>query len=291
MNPLSRIPGHGRASGPNRPPVLGRIGSVSGRLLFWMALVVLIAFPMAFLVVAGFAGRWPFPRVLPEVYSLRAWRFVAANSGGILRSVGNTTLYSLAVVLTTALFCWLPAQFLSRFSFRGQTLLEAVLLIPALVPAITFSMGLQVVFIGLGLADTTVGVVLVLSLVAYPYMLRAIKTGYLAYRQAFDECARNLGAGEWQRLLQVELPMVLPAALSGGSVVFLVAFSEYFLVFLIGGGVVPSFPGYLVPFVTGSDRAIAAALSLIFLCVPVLLFMAQELFLQWFYRRKGIEIR
>jgi len=287
----SGSPDQGRTRARNRPPVLTRIGTVSGRLLFWVALALLIVLPMLFLVVAGFSGRWPFPRVFPELYSLRAWRFVAADREGILRSLGSTTLYSLAVVLTTALFCWLPAQYLSRFSFRGQTLLEALLLTPALVPAITFSMGLQIVFVGLGLADTMVSVVLVLSLVAYPYMLRGLKTGYLAYRQAYDECARNLGAGEWQRLLQVELPMVLPAALSGGSVVFLVAFSEYFLVFLIGGGVVPSFPGYLVPFVTGSDRAFAAVLSLLFLCVPVLLFVTQELFLQWFYRRKGIEIR
>ncbi len=269
----------------------GRRATVSGRAVFWVALVVLIVLPMLFLIVAAFAGRWPFPQVLPEVYSLRAWRFVAANSEGILRALASTTVYSLAAVLTTALFCWLPAQFLSRYSFRGQTLLEALLLTPALVPAITFSMGLQVVFIGLGLADTVLGVVLVLSLVSYPYMLRGLKTGYLAYRQAYDECARNLGAGEWQRLRQVELPMVLPAGLSGGSVVFLVAFSEYFLVFLIGGGVVRSFPGYLVPFVTGSDRALASALSLAFLVVPVLLFVAQELFLLRFYRRKGIEFR
>lgn len=264
---------------------------LAGRTVFWLALLMLIVLPMVFLGLTAFAGLWPYPRLLPQSYSLRAWRFVGTNLHGILRALGSSTLYSLGTVVTTALFCWLPAQFLSRNSFRGQTLLEALLLTPALVPAITFSMGLQVVFIGLGLADTTLGVVLILSLVAYPYMLRGLKTGYLAYRQAYDECARNLGAGEWQRLLQVELPLVLPAAISGGSVVFLVAFSEYFLVFLIGGGVVPSYPGYLVPFVTGSDRAVASALTVLFLVVPVLLFVLQELFLQWFYRRKGIELR
>ena len=267
------------------------MSNLRGRLVFWSMLLLLIVLPMVFLVITAFAGVWPFPRLMPESYSLRAWRFLGANSQGIMRALGSSTLYSLGAVVTTVLICWLPAQYLSRHSFRGQTLLEAVLLTPALVPAITFSMGLQVLFIGVGLADTMMGVVLILSLVAYPYMLRGLKTGYLAYRQAYDECARNLGAGEWQRLRQVELPMVLPAALSGGSVVFLVAFSEYFLVFLIGGGLVPSFPGYLVPFVTGSDRAVASALTLLFLAVPVFLFITQELFLQWFYRRKGIEFR
>lgn len=278
------------ASAPQaRPPRAARIprGSCAAA-LFWLFLLLFILLPLFSVALAAFSGTWPFPRVLPATYSLRAWRFVQSNLSGIAGALASSALYSLASVLATALTCWLPAQFLARHRFRGQGLLEALLLTPALVPAITFSMGLQLVFIRLGLADSVAGVVLVLALVSYPYMLRALKTAYLAYNRSYDECARNLGAAEWQRLRQVELPLVLPAALAGGSVVFLVAFSEYFLVFLIGGGAVPSYPGYLVPFVTGSDRAVASALTLLFVAVPLLLFLVQELFLQRFYRRKGI---
>lgn len=264
---------------------------IRARVLFWLVLGILIVLPMVFLVIAGFAGSWPYPHLLPQEWSLRAWRFAAGQSAGILRALGTSTLYSLATVVLTAGFCWLPAQFLARHRFPGQSLLEALLLMPALVPAITFSMGLQMVFIRIGLADSITGIVLVLSLTTYPYMLRALKTGYLAYRDGYDECARNLGAGELQRLRTVELPLVLPSALAGGSVVFLAAFSEYFLVFLLGGGTVASFTGYLVPFITGSDRSIAAVLTLIFLAVPLLLFLLQELFLQRMYRRKGIQPR
>ncbi|MDZ7795298.1 MAG: ABC transporter permease subunit [Spirochaetia bacterium] len=256
--------------------------------MFWLLLIVVILVPLIFLLIASFAGTWPFPRILPASWSLRSWKYVASNMQGIAHALGSSALYSLGAALITALFCWLPAQFLARHTFRGQTILEALLLTPALVPAITFSMGLQVLFIRLHLADSIVGVVLILTLVSYPYMLRSIKTGYLAYKVSYDECARNLGIGELQRLWHVELPLVLPAFLSGGTIVFLVAFSEYFLVFLIGGGTIPSFPGYLVPFLTGSDRAVASTLTLLFLLVPFALFLLQEIFLERFYRRKGI---
>lgn len=259
--------------------------------VFYLLLSILIVMPLLMLTAAAFAGVWVFPEILPQNWSLRAWRFITGNGPAIAAALASSALYSLATVVTAALLCWLPAQFLARNRFAGQGMLEAVLLTPALVPAITFSMGLQVVFIRLGLADSIPGVVLVLSLTSYPYMLRALKTGYLAYSRQFDECARNLGAGEVQRVLQVELPMVLPAALSGSGVVFLAAFSEYFLVFLIGGGLVRSFPGYLVPYISGSERSIAAALTLVFLAIPLLLFLLQELFLQWYYHRKGIETR
>jgi len=69
-----------------------------------------------------------------------------------------------------------------------------------------------------------------------------------------------------------------------------VAFSEYFLVFLIGGGAVDSFTGYLYPFITSSDRSLGAALSLLFLIPPILLFMVLEFGVQRIYRRRGIEV-
>ncbi|MFW6363469.1 MAG: ABC transporter permease [Spirochaeta sp.] len=271
---------------PKAPRRLSRL-----RIIFWLLMSLGIILPMLYMAITTLAGTWPYPRLLPATWSLRAWRFIADNRQQILRSLLSSTLYSLGTVLLTMLFCWLPAQFLATRRFRGRTILEALLLTPALLPAITFSMGLQVVFIRIGLADTMAGVILILSLVSYPYMLRSMKTGYLAYHRGYDECARNLGAGEWQRLRQVELPVVFPSALAGGTIVFLVAFSEYFLVFLIGGGTIASFPGYLVPFISGSDRPTAAALTLLFLCIPLLLFLLQELFLQRYYRGKGIELK
>ena len=75
---------------------------------------------------------------------------------------------------------------------------------------------------------------------------------------------------------------------AGGTVVFLVAFTEYFLVFLIGGGAVPSYAGYLFPMLLSSDRPVAALLTLIFLCIPLLLFVGLEFLVVRMYRKKGL---
>ena len=110
------------------------------------------------------------------------------------------------------------------------------MLTPALVPPMTFAMGLHMVFIKLSLADTVAGVVLILALFSYPYMFRALVAGFQTMGKGYRICARNLGAGPVVVFCQVELPLLVPAMIAGGSVVFLVAFSEYFLVFLMGGG-------------------------------------------------------
>ena len=48
--------------------------------------------------------------------------------------------------------------------------------------------------------------------------------GFQAMGEGYGICAKNLGASTLSILLQVELPLLMPAVIAGGSVVFLVAF-------------------------------------------------------------------
>lgn len=260
------------------------------RFLFIILFFLLVLFPFLLLLVGSFSGRWPYPRVFPETLSLRGWFFAVESLRPILISLGTSTLYSFCSALLSVVLCWYPAKFLARNRFRGEGILEALLLSPALLPSISFSMGIQVVYIFAGISDTFAAVVLVLALTSYPYVLRSLKTGFLACPSQYNECAANLGARHFQQLLQVELPIVLPSVFSGAFIAFLVAFSEYFLVFLIGGGRVAGYTGYLVPFITGSDRNVASVLTLLFLVIPLALFISQELFLRAYYSRKGIGV-
>ncbi|MFW5487080.1 MAG: ABC transporter permease [Desulfovibrio sp.] len=202
----------------------------------------------------------------------------------ILSSLG----YSMATVALTFAVSLLPARHLARNDFKGKTVVEGVLLAPALVPSMIFSMGVHYLFIRMGLADTVLGVVLVLTAFSYPYMLRALIAGYHAVGVDYDLCARNLGADAMTRILRLDLPLLVPSLVAGGSVVFLVAFSEYFLVFLIGGGTIPSFTGYLFPHLTGADRSVGAALTIVFLFVPVVLFFLVEAGVAALYRKRGM---
>jgi putative spermidine/putrescine transport system permease protein len=80
--------------------------------------------------------------------------------------------------------------------------------------------------------------------------------------------------------------LIFPAVAAGGSVVFLVAFSEYFLVFLIGGGTVPSFTGYLFPLITSSNRGMGALVTLVFLAMPITMFVVLEMLMSAYYRKR-----
>lgn len=251
-------------------------------------LVLLFILPVIVLILSSFAPGWRFPEIWPGEFSLKGIEFLALHKEKILTALGSSFAFSLVTVLVTLGMCLLPASVFAGSEFSGKALLEGLLLTPALVPPMTFAMGLHFLFIKFFLADTMPGVVLILAMFSYPYMFRALVAGYQTMGQEYRVCARNLGAGRLRTLLTVELPLLLPAIVAGGSVVFLVAFSEYFLVFLIGGGSVPSFTGYLFPLLSSSNRSLASILTLIFLFLPIFLFLVLDTTLIRVYRKKGM---
>lgn len=244
--------------------------------------------PLAVLVLYAVAPGWRYPDLLPAEYDLRALRFMVSQADRVAGHLFSSLAYSLAVVVLTFLISIAPAHHFARRRFKGKALLEGLLLAPALVPSMAFSMGVHFLFIKIGLADTFIGVVLTLTVFSYPYMLRALTAGYQAFGERYEMCASNLGAGPMQRFIEVDFPLLMPSAIAGGSVVFLVAFSEYFLVFLIGGGAVDSFTGYVFPYLTSSDRSTGSVMTLLFLAVPVSLFILIELVVVRVYRKRGM---
>lgn len=266
------------------PSTSGRPGS----LLVPVGAMVLFGVPAIAMVLAAFSGQWRFPDVLPTTWSARGLRFVVANRAAILKSVTVSVGYSLMTVLLSIALCVAPARILARYEFRGRLMLEALFLSPVLIPSITWGMGIHFLLIQAGIANRIIAVVLVLTAASYPYMLRALIAGFQLIEPDIDVCARNLGAGPLRRLWTVHLPLLGPAMLSGGTVVFLVAFSEYFLVFLIGGGAVPSFTGFLVPYLSAGDRTLGATLTVIFALVPIVLFVTLDRSVVRFYHRRGM---
>lgn len=235
--------------------------------------ITLFLIPVFILILLSVSGIWRYPNLLPESLSLRSISFLQKNMGDILLSILSSITYSIMTVILSLLLTILPASFLARDNMKGKVILEALLISPVLIPAITYSMGIHWIFIKTGLSDSFLGVILVLTMFSYPYMLRALTTGFLMYPKELEVTAHNLGASTLYRLLHIDLPLLYPSIMSGGTIVFLSSFSSYFLVFLIGGGRVPSFTGYLVPFLTAEDWNISAVLSILFLIIPVLLFL------------------
>ena len=259
---------------------------MKGKTIFLIIIILIFLIPLAIIIIQAFSSRWVWPQMVPENFNLKGLLYLKQESSSITKNLISSLLYSSATVILSFLISILPASVLARENFRAKYFLETIFLLPVLVPSITFAMGIHLIFIYINLADTFIGVILVLTTFSYPYMLRSLIAGYKVIGNKYSSTAQNLGAGKINILWDIELPLILPAAISGGTIVFLAAFSEYFLVFLIGGGMVNSYSGYLFPFLLSTDRQTAAVLTLIFLIVPIVLFIILDATVLKYYKKR-----
>jgi putative spermidine/putrescine transport system permease protein len=228
--------------------------------------------PIGTILVGSVALRWFWPSLLPAGWTLRAWSYVVSGSGGIGTALVTSTALALAVTVL-AVACALPAaRALALHTFRGKRVVLFALLLPMLAPPLAAAMGLHAVFLQAGLADSFLGVVLVHLIPAVPYATFVLAGTFSGFDPDWEEQARTLGANPWSVWTRITLPAIAPGLALAAILAFVVSWSQYVLTLLIGGGRVLTVPLMLVAFQRGGDEAVAAALSIVFVAPPLLLF-------------------
>ncbi len=249
-------------------------------LIRWVTISLLLTWlvlPMVPLLIWSFSFRWFFPQVIPSEYSLNAWRYVFSPTSGVLQSLWDTILISGGATLVSVLVGVPAGRALGQYKFRGKTLVELLILAPIIVPGIAVVLGIHVLFIRYGLANTRIGVMLVHLIPTLPYMVLVMSGVFANYDASYEAQARTLGAGPIRAWWYVTLPAILPGIIVGGLFAFLVSWSQYILTLLIGGGRVVTLPLLLFNFATAGRNDITGAISIVYIIpgVVVLLLSAR----------------
>lgn len=245
------------------------------RLTLYTALVSILA-PLGVLAVWSFAGRWPWPALLPETYSLRGWEELLGPYSTALPLLISSMGLSLLVGILTAIIGAMTARALTFYDFPGKHLISFGSILPIIVPGTVFAMGVHVIFIRMGLADTYLGVILTHLICALPYTVNIMTDLTRAAGKKLEEQAAVLGAPPLRAFATASLPLLVPGLLSSVSMGYITSFSQYFLTLMIGGGNVKTFSVVMVPYIQGGDRTIASAYSLVFVLSSVLVFILFE---------------
>jgi putative spermidine/putrescine transport system permease protein len=234
-------------------------------------LLVLLLLPFLVLLLWAFTRQWPATSIFPSQLGLRGWLYVFSPYSKVLSSLWLSIFLSLTVTVLSILIGIPAGKALGLYDFAGKSVVEILVLAPIIIPPIAVGMGLDTTFVKYGLTDTFIGVLLVQLVVVLPYGIRIFASAYKAMGSKWEDQARVLKAGRWQRFIWVTLPFLYPALASSSILMFNVSFSQYFLTFLIGGGQVVTLPLLLFPYLNGGDRVIASAISLLFIVTALLL--------------------
>ncbi len=169
------------------------------------------------------------------------------SSPMLVRSLVNSfALAGIATLVTTLLVLPL-AHALARYRFRGQSVLQALLLVPMILPPFVGAIGLQqllgrygslnLLLMHLGWVDPAQppdwlgaggfwGIAILQVLNLYPIMLLNVSAALASLDPSLREAALNVGASPGRLFRTITLPLILPGWFAGAIIVFIWAFTD-----------------------------------------------------------------
>ena len=238
--------------------------------------LVIIMLPVAVIIIWTVTGRWPWPYLLPETYSIRSLTEMFTGSSKIYEVLISSIILAALVAVLGTIIALMTARATEIYRIRGRRFIGFAALLPLLVPGTVFAMGIQVHLIRMGLGDTLAGVVIVHLVAALPYCITIMMDMTAAVGDSLEEQAQVLGANPMRAFMHVGLPQLLPGILSSVSMAYIISYSQYFTTLLAGGGKIKTLALVMVPYIQSGDRALSSIYALTFVGSALMVFAVFE---------------
>jgi sulfate transport system permease protein len=268
-----------------QPSVLPGFGLTVGFTTFFLSAIVLL--PLAALVLKALGMHWhAFWAVLLDPRAVASYRLTFGAS--------------LCAAAINAFFGFIVAWSLVRYEFPGRRLIDALIDMPFALPTAVSGIALTAVLsengwigswlanYGIKVAYTPLGVVVALTLIGMPFMVRTVQPALAEVERDLEDAAETLGAGRFQILRRIILPAVLPAILTGFTLAFARAVGEYGSVIFISGNLpmrTEITPLLIVVKLEQFEYAAAAALGFAMLVISFVMLFAINVLQVWERRR------
>ena len=252
-----------------------------GFTLTYLSLIVLL--PLAGMVVKTAGLSWgEFARTITDPRVIASYRL----------SFGA----SFVGALVNAVFGLLVAWVLVRYRFPGRKLVDVLVDLPFALPTAVAGISLTTIYsengwigrwlqlAGIRAAFTPLGVVIALTFVGLPFVVRTVQPVLEDLDLEVEEAASSLGAGRWQVFRRILLPAVLPSLVTGSTLAFARAVGEYGSVVFISGNMpmrTEIAPLLIITKLEQYDTAGATAIAVVMLAASFVLLLAINGLQQW----------
>ncbi|HZY95576.1 MAG TPA: sulfate ABC transporter permease subunit CysT [Candidatus Cybelea sp.] len=272
-----------------RQSIIPGFGLTLGFTILYLSLIVLIPLSATFFETSKI-GWHEFWRVVltPRALASYGLSFGAALIGAMLNFVFGT----------------LVAWVLVRYTFPFKRILDALVDLPFALPTAVAGIALTTLYspngwfgaplaaAGVHVAFTRLGIVVALTFVGLPFVVRTVQPVLEDLDKEVEEAAASLGAGRWQTFVRVLYPAIFPAAITGFALAFARGVGEYGSVIFIAGNMpmrTEIAPLLIVTKLEEYDYTGATAIAVVMLIISFILLLGINILQRWSTRREGKE--
>lgn len=249
-------------------------------------LTLFILYPLAILLVDSFVGDG-------NGFSFSVFQRIFAMPN-FIRAITNTLKVGFLVgILSTVvglLFAYVEVYVKVGKVVGG--LFKVVSMLPVVSPPFVLSLSMIMLFgkaglitrFLLGIYDNSVygfwGIVIVQSLTFFPVCYMMLKGLLKNIDPSLEEAARDMGASRSKVFLTVTLPLMLPGLGNAFLVTFIESIADFANPMIIGGSYDTLATTIYLQITGAYDKAGAAAMAVVLLCITLLMFAVQKYYLE-----------
>ncbi len=207
---------------------------------FYMGVIFLLMYiPIAVVIVFSFnESKLP---VSFTGFSLKWYQQLFADRD-MLEALKNSLVLGVLSCGLSAVIGTLGAVGLSRIHWKTKGALEYISILPLMIPEIILGMVLMAFFYMLGLPFGMLTLLIGHTVFCVPYILMEVKARLVGMDPSLEEAARDLGAGAFRAFLDITLPLIMPAVISGSLLAFAMSMDDVVISIFVNGPRISTLP-------------------------------------------------
>lgn len=153
----------------------------------------------------------------------------------LFQALNNSLLVGGASVAIATIAGTGAALVLHRATFPGKSLVQAIVILPIVIPGVMIGLSLLSMFVEIGIPRNLWTVVMGYMTFSTSVVILIVSASLRSIDPSLEEAARDLGASGPRIFFRVTLPLIFAAILGGAILSFTLTFDEYIIAFLNSG--------------------------------------------------------
>ncbi|WP_300711854.1 iron ABC transporter permease [uncultured Brachyspira sp.] len=260
---------------------------------FWTYITIIIAFIFAVFLVYPLFSLFlsSFKDIKTDAWTLNNFiRFFTKKY--YYSTLINSFIVTISVTILAVLIGTLLAYCMKIYNIKGKRIIEILIIVSMMSPAFIGAYS-WILLLGrngvitrffdyIGINTPTIygfgGILLVFSLKLYPFIFMYVYGALGKIDKTLLEASENLGASSSIRNITVTIPLIKPAVLSSGLIVFMNALADFGTPMLIGEGYRTMPTMIYSEFISevGSNANFSASMSVIMVSITTIIFIFQK---------------
>lgn len=199
-----------------------------------IGIVVIVVFVAPYLIMlsTSLKGRYE-TLTVPPTYLPKTWvpqnyiTMWSASQTPLLDNLISTLVIAVGATALTFVVCVPAAYYTAKFRFPGRMTFLFLVVVTQMIQPTLLATGLFRQFSVLGLADNWIAMILINSAFNLTFAIWIMHSFFAGIPKEVNEAAQLDGAGSWQLLTKVDLPLVRPGIVAAVIYTFIASANEF----------------------------------------------------------------